>query len=414
MEPKDRIIFHIDCNAFFASVEEVFHPELKEVPMAICGNPESRRGIILAKNDKAKAFGVQTAETIWQAQRKCPGLVLRPARHHIYREYCEKINAIYEQYTDRVERFSIDESFLDVTASLHLFGGDAVKLADEIRERIARETKVTVSVGVSFNKTFAKMGSDMKKPNATTVITRDNFRQVIWKLPVSAMFMVGKSTAKTLRGMRIQTIGDLARADEKLLCKRLGKMGEMLHSNTNGLDTSPVLLAGEKSPPHSVGNGITFKRNLLTEADIRTAVTALADTVAFRLRKASVKCTTLQVTIKDTNLKVITRQKPLSYPCWIAADIAAEALEIIQSSWHVGTPIRMLAITGQKLVGGDETKEQLSFFVQPEHLKTRDRREKLEYTVDGIRAAFGKESISPGSSIRNDLGIHEKYGKDED
>ena len=410
---KDRIIFHVDCNAFYASVEEVFHPNLKNVPMAICGNPESRRGIILAKNQLAKNYGVKTAETIWQAQQKCPDLILRPAKHHIYKQYCEQINAIYGQYTDRVEMFGIDESYLDLSSSLHLFGGDAVKLAHEIRKRVARETKITVSVGVSFNKIFAKLGSDMKKPNAVTVITRAHYKDIVWPLPVSSLLMVGKSTEKTLKNMYIYTIGDLAIANQSIIKKHLGKMGEQLHLYANGLDTSPVQCIGASPPPHSIGNGTTFKRNLVSIKDIQTAIAALADTVASRLRKAGMKCTTLQVAIKDTNLKVITRQKCTPYPLWLASDIAKEALKIVALSWNIGVPIRMMALTGQNLVPAAEAKEQLSFFIRDDQMKSRKKREKIEQTVDHIREVFGRDSIYPGSIVQNDLGIHEDYGEDE-
>lgn len=410
---RDRIIFHIDCNAFYASVEEVFHPNLKSVPMAICGNPESRRGIILAKNQLAKNCGVKTAETIWQAQQKCPDLILRPAKHHIYKQYCEQINAIYEQYTDRVERFGIDESYLDLSSSLHLFGGDALALAHEIRQRVARETKITVSVGVSFNKIFAKLGSDMKKPNAVTMISREHYKDIVWPLPVSSLLMVGKSTEKTLKNMYIYTIGDLARANQPDIKKHLGKMGEQLYLYANGLDGSPVQRIGTSSPPQSIGNGTTFKRNLVSIKDIRTAIAALADTVAARLRKANMKCTTLQVTIKDTSLKVITRQKCTPYPFWLASDIAKEALEIVTLSWNIGVPIRMMALTGQSLIPAEEAKEQLSFFIRDEQMENRKKREKIEQTVDHIREIFGRDSIGPGSIVQNDLGIHDDYGKDE-
>ncbi|BDF57682.1 DNA polymerase IV 1 [Christensenellaceae bacterium] len=412
MQNKKRIILHIDCNAFYASVEEVLHPELKKVPMAICGNPESRRGIILAKNELAKKKGVATAETIWQAKRKCPNLVLAPARHSLYREYCETINAIYEQYTDRVERFSIDESFLDVTGSLHLFGSDARALADQIRLRIEREVGITVSVGVSFNKILAKIGSDLKKPNATTVLSEENFREILWPMPVSTLLMVGKSTEKRLENLNIRTVGDLANADIKLLERCLGKNGVQLSLYANGRDDAPVLRTGEGAQAQSIGNGMTFKRNLVCEDDIRTAVTALADTVAARLRKSNRKCSSLQVTIKDANLKVITRQRPTPYPLWLAADIAREAFDIIAASWKIGTPIRMLAITGQKLVLKEAAQEQLSFLTPEKHLEARGKRESLEKAVDSIRERFGRNSISPGRVIKNDLGIQEEYNGD--
>ena len=218
----DRVIFHCDLNSFYASVELLDHPELKDRPAAVCGDPESRHGIILAKNELAKQYKVQTAETVWQARRKCPDLVLLPAHHWKYKEYSRKVNDIYERYTDLVEPFSIDESWLDVTGTLHLFGGDGKALADQIRRAVRQELGLTVSVGVSFNKVFAKMGSDYKKPDATTVITRENFQELLWPLPVTDLLFVGRAAARVLGGYGIRTIGDLARFDRDSLGEILG------------------------------------------------------------------------------------------------------------------------------------------------------------------------------------------------
>lgn len=408
---KERIIFHIDCNAFYASVEETLHPELKRVPMAVCGNPESRRGIILAKNELAKRFGVKTAETIWQAKQKCPELTLAPARHVLYRDYSERVNAIYEQYTDQVERFGIDESYLDVTGSLHLFGGDAVALAHQIRERVPEETKLTVSVGISFNKTFAKVASDMKKPNAVSLISRKNYRNVLWPMPASVLMMVGRNTEQALYDIGVRTVGDLANADEALLQKRLGKLGEQLRLYANGLDDSPVLRMDESVPLHSIGNGMTFKRDLVSYRDIHTAVTALADSVSARLRRHGMKCRTVQVTIKDTSLRVITRQKPAHSPTWLAGDLMRESMALISASWKIGVPIRMLTITGQKLVNAEEAVEQVDLFLKEEDEEKRRKQERLAEAVDGIRLRYGKRSISPASVVKNDLGIQEDYGR---
>lgn len=410
MPDKERVIFHVDCNAFYASVEETLHPELKKVPMAVCGDPENRRGIILAKNELAKGFGVKTAETIWQAKQKCPGLVFAPPRHPLYREYCEKVNAIYEKYTDQVERFGIDESYLDVTGSLHLFGGRAEVLAHEIRQRIPRETGLTVSVGVSFNKTFAKLGSDYKKPNAVTVISRENYREVVWPLPASALLFVGKTTAQHLAQMNIHTIGDLARTDEAWLRTSLGKMGESLYLHANGLDDSPVAHVGDQSAVQSIGHGMTFRRNLLTDADIKTAVTALSDSVARRMRRDGVKCMTVQVTIKDTDLKVITRQKATQRPTHLAGDLVGISVELIKESWKPNIPIRMLTITAMRLIPEDEVVEQISFFDERSIVERSDKRERLEKTMDAIRDKFGAQSIQPGSIVSDDLGIHQTSG----
>lgn len=404
MPQQDRVVFHVDCNAFYASVEEILHPELKQVPMAVCGDPKSRRGIVLAKNELAKGYGIKTAETIWQARRKCPQLTLAPARHPLYRQYSERVNAIYDGYTDQVERFGIDESYLDVTGSLHLFGGDAVAVAHEIRERVAWETGLTVSVGVSFNKIFAKLASDMKKPNAVSVISRENFRDIVWPMPVGALLFVGSATEENLRRLCIRTIGDLANAEAELLEQRLGKLGGQLHLYANGQDESPVLRGREVPEVQSIGNNITFRRNLESKEDLRTAITFLSDNVASRLRRSGVKCSSVQVTIKDPDLKVITRQKPTPAPTWLATDLAKAAMELVEASWSEGAPIRMLTVTGQKLGPPEAEVQQLSLF-QEEAPEEDERRERLEKTLDGIRNKFGAGSIAPGSVVHNDLGL---------
>ena len=280
----DRIIFHCDLNSFYASVELLGYPELRDKPVAVCGDPKSRHGIILAKNEPAKAKGVRTAETIWQAQRKCPGLVLLPAHHDKYRYYSQLAREIYLRYTDLVEPFGIDESWLDVTGTIHLFGGDPVALADRIRAEMRRELGLTISVGVSFNKIFAKLGSDYKKPDATTVISRENYQSLVWPLPVTDLLFVGRASAKTLARCGIRTIGDLARTPRENLVRLLGKNGGQLHDYAAGTEHGPVRPAGSTPPPKPVGNGLTFRRNLVGEEEIRAGVQMLAQRVAARLR----------------------------------------------------------------------------------------------------------------------------------
>ena len=227
MPPKDlpRWIIHCDCNSFFASVELLDHPELKNVPVAVCGDPDGRHGIVLAKNEPAKRYGIQTAETIWQAKAKCPELTLLPPHREKYRYYYGVINDIYQEYTARVEPFSIDESWLDVTQTWQLYAESPGALGDLLRSRVRQATGLTISAGVSFNKVFAKMGSDYKKPDATTLITPENFRRLLWPLPVGAMLFVGRNTAARLEALGIHTIGDLARADPRRLTDALGKLG---------------------------------------------------------------------------------------------------------------------------------------------------------------------------------------------
>lgn len=414
MSRTDRIIFHADMNAYFASVEELYHPELRDVPMAVCGDPESRRGIIVAKNEKAKAYGVKTAETIYQALRKCPALILRPARHNVYGLFCEKANAIYDQYTDLVERASIDESYLDVTGTLHLFGGNAEALAHEIRERIHRELGLTISVGVSYNKYFAKTASDMKKPNAVTVITQENYQERIWPIPIGEMHMVGKAAEATLRGMNIHTIGDLATADLGALQRKLGKHADYLYANANGMDAAPVVPHEETPAAKSIGKHNTFKRDLITREDIKTGIMALSDHVAAHLRSDAVKCLSVQLTVKDTNLAVITRQKTFPSPTWLAADLTKACMELIDTHWKIGRPIRLLAVTAQKLVPKDEVIEQVTLFDTSKADESRKKEERLEFTMDKIRAKYGAGSIAKAGIAFNDIGIHDGHGSPED
>lgn len=394
----DRVIFHCDLNSFYASVELLDHPELKDRPAAVCGDPGSRHGIILAKNELAKKYKVQTAETIWQARRKCPDLVLLPAHHWKYREYSKRVNAIYERYTDLVEPFSIDESWLDVTGTLHLFGGDGKALADQIRQTVRQELGLTVSVGVSFNKVFAKMGSDYRKPDATTVITRENFQQLLWPLPVTDLLFVGRAAARVLNGYGIRTIGDLARFDRESLGQILGKGGYTLHDYATGREHAPVVPARDMPGPKSVGNGLTFPKNLVGWEQLRTALSELADEVAVRLRKHGLKCTTVQITVRDPSFKDICRQKRLSAPTYISRDLAQCGMELLHSCWSERQPVRALTITAQNLVEERDAGEQVDLFAA-DAIPCRDKLEKLEKAMDSIRDKYGRGAISIASAV---------------
>jgi len=397
----DRMILHCDMNAFFASVELLEHPELRDKPMAVCGNPKNRHGIIVAKNEIAKKAGVKTAETIWQAKRKCPDLRIVAPHHEKYAFYSKMINEIYYRYTDMVEPFSIDESWLDVTASLNLFGSGK-DIADSIRNVVKSELGLTLSVGVSFNKIFAKMGSEYKKPDATTVITRENFKSILWPLPVGEMFFVGKGMETKLLSAGILTIRDLAAADRQFLCNMLGKHGAMVHDYANGLDNEPVAFAWEKRKIKSVGNGLTFKRDLTSREDIITAVTALSDTVAGRLRKYQMKAWGIKVDIKDPYFKSISRQKQLEVPTNLTDEISRAAQELILKSWNVNTKIRLLTVTGINLIDENDD-QQLSLFLTDS--EKREKAEKLERTIDEIRSKYGRKAVNFGQIIQNDIGI---------
>lgn len=406
----DRTILHCDMNGFYASVELLALPELIGKPVAVCGNPDNRHGIILAKNEDAKAFGVVTAETVWQARKKCPGLILVPPHHDRYRSYSQKINAIYARYTDRVEPFSIDESWLDVSGSLKLFG-TGKEIGDTIRETVKKELGLTLSVGVSFNKVLAKMGSEYKKPDATTVINRDNFREILWPLPVRELFFVGGVTADKLEKTGIKTIGDLAVYNRTLICSMLGKQGAVIHDYANGIDDSPVCLSCERQKIKSVGNGMTFKRDLVGLDDIQTAILALSDTVASRLRSYELKCQGVKVDIKDPMFKTISRQKQLSSATNLADEIGEASIELICKYWRMKDPIRMITVTGIGLVDEGEA-EQLSLFAAEQ--KDREKSETIERTLDAIRKKYGGSAITFGGILKNDIGIelHEEVQED--
>ena len=389
----DRVIYHCDCNSFYCSVELLSRPELRTVPTAVCGDPKSRHGIILAKNEPAKQFGVRTAETIWQARQKCPDLVLLPAHRGLYYEYSKKVNAIYDRFTDLIEPFGIDESWLDVTNTLHLFGGDPKALADRIRNTVREELGLTISVGVSFNKVFAKLGSDYKKPDATTVITADNFRQLVWPLPVTDLLYVGRAAARVLSQYGVTTIGELAAFDRFALIELLGKQGGQLWNYANGLENSPVAPAGTYTPPKSVGNGETFPRNLTRRDEVARGVAMLADQVARRLRRHAMKASTLQVTIRDPKFKDICRQRPLSAPTNTARELSQAAMDILTQSWKPGAPIRALTLTAHNLIPEEEAAEQLDLF-QAARPERRARVETLERTMDAIRSKYGRDAVS--------------------
>lgn len=372
---------------------------MREIPTAVCGDPSSRHGIILAKNEPAKKYGVQTAETIWQAKKKCPGLVLLPPHHNLYREYSHRVNGIYDQYTDLVEPFGIDESWLDVTHTLHLFGGDAAALADALRKRITKELGLTLSVGVSFNKVFAKLGSDYKKPDATTVISRENYQRMVWPLPVTDLLFVGRAAARVLGQYGISTIGDLAAFDRKALVELLGKQGGQLWEYANGLEHSPVAPAGTYTPPKSVGNGETFPHNLTRRDEVGRGVSLLADQVAVRLRRHGMKAATLQVTIRDPKFKDICRQRPLDAPTNTARELYQAAMDILARSWTAGAPIRAITLTAHSLVPEEEAAVQLDLF-QAAAPQKRDKVEKLERTMDAIRSKYGPGAVTVAALTR--------------
>ena len=393
----DRVILHCDLNCFFASVELLRYPALRDVPVAVCGDPESRHGIVLAKNEAAKQLGVKTAETIWQARQKAPHLITLPPHHGLYREYSRKVNTIYGQYTDLVEPFGIDESWLDITNSMHLFGGDGKAIADQLRERLREELGLTISVGVSFNKIFAKLGSDYKKPDATTVIDRGNWQAIVWPLPVGDLLGVGRSTQKLLRQYGVETIGQLAAFPRQTLETLLGKHGTQLHDYANGLENSPVRPQHEAEPVKSVGNGTTFPQNLTRWEEVRSGLAVLSDSVAGRLRRQGLYCGGVALTIRNAQFRQFSRQVRLDAPTHLQKDIYQTALALARQSWHAPDPIRALTVTALYLTDSADSFQQLDL-LDGAAAQREEKQERLEQAMDAIRGKYGKGAISFGNA----------------
>lgn len=387
-----RTILHVDLNNFYASAECLYNPSIRDKPVVVCGDVEARHGIVLAKNYLAKALGVKTGEAIWEAKQKCPGLVLVRADYQKYLRFSRLARAIYADYSDKIEPFGIDEAWIDISGTEKIFGSGP-EIADTIRQRLRNEIGLTGSVGVSYNKIFAKLGSDMKKPDATTIITEDNFRDVVWPLPVGELLYVGRSTRRKLENRAIYTIGDLANRDVSDLKRSLGVWGETLHVFANGWDCEPVRLTGESSIIKSVGNSTTAVRDLMNTEDVKLIVYVLAESVAARLRKHGFKCKTVSISVRGSDLMSFERQGKLSGPTFLSGDIASKAMDLINANYRWEKPIRSLGVRGADLVTADSFM-QLDLFDN-----SNVRAEKLAVTIDDLQKRYGHYSIQRCSML---------------
>ncbi len=384
----EKIILHSDLNSFYASVECMKNPEIRDKPVAVGGSVEQRHGIILTKNLIAKEYGVKTGEAIWQARQKCPDLIVMRPDYGTYLYFSKEARRIYSYYTDLIESFGIDECWLDVTGSAKLFG-TGQDIADEIRSRLKEELGITASIGVSYNKIFAKLGSDMKKPDATTVITQKDIRQKVWPLPVSDLLYVGRSTAKKFINIGVYTIGDLANLNPGFLKKFLGKWGETLWLFANGLDTAPVMKTDHQTTIKGIGNSMTTPRDLVDNEDVKLLLYVLSESVSERLRKHNFKGNTIQIYVRDNELNSIERQAKLTECSCVTRDIADKAFKIFLNNWSWKKPIRSIGVRATDLVTAD-TYTQLSLFCD-ERQKLKE--EQLEYSIDEIRKRFGHYSV---------------------
>ncbi|MHB1483220.1 MAG: DNA polymerase IV [Saccharofermentanales bacterium] len=386
----DRIILHCDLNNFYASVECLFHPEFKGLPVAVGGSVEKRHGIILAKNQLAKSFGIKTAEPIWQAKAKCPNLVLIPPDMSKYVRYSEMVRDIYERFTDIIEPFGIDECWLDITGSTLLIG-DGDYIAEKIRETVRTELGLTVSVGVSWNKIFAKLGSDMKKPDATTLITRENYKEMVWPLPVEDLLFVGRKTAYQLKRIGINTIGKLAVLDEAFLRKQFGKWGGTLWAFANGMDASPVEKNWADVKAKGIGNSMTTPHDINSYEDAKAVFVLLAESVARRLRESGLRGRTIAISLRDCDLESIERQRGVESATCVSGDLIAAAMRLLRENWHPGQskPLRSMGIRVTNMEGAD-APVQLSFF---NSFHNTEKSENIEKAIDQIREKFGDDSV---------------------
>jgi DNA polymerase-4 len=384
------VILHSDLNNFYASVECLYDPTLKTKAVAVCGDSDLRHGIVLAKNMIAKSYGVKTGDQVWVAKNKCPNIVIIKANFDRYLDFSKKVKNIYTDYTDYIESFGIDEAWLDITKSLKLYGGSE-NIIEAIRNRIRKELGVTVSIGVSFNKIFAKLGSDMKKPDGVTYITENNFKDLVWKLPASDLLYVERATTAKFKRYGIYTIGDIACSDIDDLRFKLGKWGEILYIYANGLDNSPVSKYGSSTLVKSIGNSNTAPKDLENFNEAQSLIYVLAESVATRLREENLSCKGVSLSVKDSEFNYYELQAKLDNPVNTAKKIADVAYILLKQSYKWEKGIRSLGVRAINLIADSDI--QLSFL--PEHIYNY-KISKAEQCIDYLHNRFGYDSITRG------------------
>ena len=386
-----RVILHVDMNSCYASIELLHRPQLRVRPMAVGADPESRHGIVLAKDQLAKKAGVKTGMALWEARRLCPEIVFVPPNLELYMRFSKMAHAIYGEYTEQQEAFGIDESWLDVTASSGCCGSSN-DIAQDISRRIKKELGVTVSIGVSWNKIFAKFGSDYRKPDAVTCVSRENYRRIVWERPVSELLYVGRATSAKLRKLGINTIGELAETDPDFLYAYFGKMGSTLSIFANGEDRTPVSLIGDQVPVKSVGNGMTMPYDLKTDEEVRVSCYMLSESVARRLRENGFAGDVIELYVRDSELHGLTRRHRIDVPTNISFEIAEEAFRLFRENYRWKKPIRGLCVRVSNLTA-EKRPYQLSLFRSE---TVRKKQLIMDQTVEKIRRRFGDDAIRRG------------------
>lgn len=399
----ERVVLHADANSYYASVEVLHNPSLRGKTVAVGGDVEARHGIILAKSPECKPYKIKTGEAIWEAKEKCPGLIVVPPHYDLYERFTREIHEIFRRYTDRVEPFGSDEGWLDVTDSQSLFG-DGETIAYDLKETVKRELGLTLSVGVSYNKIFSKLGSDLKKPDAVSVISKENYKQVAWPLPVEEMLYVGRSTQIKLNARSVLTIGQLANTPPEYLRSWFGKIGEVLYCFANGIDLSPVATVGDEALIKSIGNSITTASDINGPEDASVVYYSLSESVAARLREQGLKGTTIQISVRGGDLTGFVRQTQIKKPTYLSNEIHDAAMRLLRANYNFRAPLRSIGVRAMNLVP-ESAATQLDFF-EPE--EERIRRETLEKTIDMIRYRFGHDAIDRAVKKTNPkLGLYD-------
>ncbi len=395
MEKRTRVILHSDLNNFFASVEIARNPSLKGKPVAVCGDPQKRHGVVLAKNEEAKKFGIKTGETVYSALKKCPELQMVGSHFHEYKRYSDMVKEIYARFTEKIEECSIDECAMDVTESVALFGRGE-EIAEQIRRLVKEELGLTVSIGVSFNKVFAKLASELKKPDAVTLITKENYQKVVYPLPVSSLWLVGGKTEEALYKLGIRTIGDLANADEEMLVRKLGKRGRQVRVYARGEDEEEVAWQKTKEDVKSIGNSITLPKDVTDKEEIKRWLYALAESVSSRQRAANVgRASTVHLLVRNDKLEFSGWQAKIP-PTVLCGDIAKAAYDLFCLHCEAGTRVRLLGVS---ISGFDHHVEQLtldSIIDETMGGVSYEKKERVENAVAKIREKYGYATLQRG------------------
>ena len=405
----DKVILHCDLNNFYASVECILHPELKGKAVAVCGDPEKRHGIVLAKSEIAKSAGVKTGEPIWQAKQKCPDLTVVPPTYGEYVKYSKIVREIYTRYTSEVESFGLDECWLDVTGSRKLFGSGE-EIAESIRRTVKEETGgLTVSIGVSFTKVIANLGSDLKKPDAISVISPENYQKVAWELDVGEMLFIGRATREKLRVLNINTIGDLARADDGMIMRIFGKNGLKMLENARGTGDEPVKCYTERHIPESIGNGTTTSEDITNARDAERVIYALSEMIAFRLRSGGFKGESVGISLRDASLAHVSKQGKLPAVTDAASTIARSAVKLMNSIYDFSAmrPLRSITVCVFKLSGAGDYAQSSLFESEDSRSAELDRR------IDKLRSKFGYNVVKRALNLNTVFSCDSREADDE-